>query len=109
MRMGEDAKGVVIPSFHAYQEGLGGLIDYEHPDEGRGKKWSSRSTKMKTDEKQKKNRRRAVDRRKTTNKNWRQAFNQDGKILTALACAENDETATCENHENLIWKQTQKR
>ena len=51
MRMGEDAKGV-IPSFHAYQEGLGGLIDYEHPDEGRGWKWSSRSTNMKTDEKQ---------------------------------------------------------
>ena len=52
MRMGEDAKGVVILSFHAYQEGLGGLIDYEHPDEGRGRKWSSRSTNLKTNEKQ---------------------------------------------------------
>ena len=44
------------------------------------------------------------ERRKTTNKNWRPAFNQDGNIQTGafltLACADNDDeaVATCENH-----------
>ena len=44
------------------------------------------------------------ERRKTTNKNWRPTFNQDGNIQTGafltLACVDNNDeaVATCENH-----------
>ena len=41
------------------------------------------------------------ERRKTTNKDWWQTFNQDGNItggFLMLACLGDNEVGTCENH-----------